>query len=207
MSAHAKPGDRVREPFADPGHQRDSAVLGIWTFLAQELVFFAALFSYYASQRLRTPEAFAAGSRECDWRLGVAMTALLLTSGATVVIASRSAALQRRASLVAALGLTLAQGLGFLVIKAVEYREHLGHGQTPWVADPVGSFWSVYYVLTAFHALHVLAGLAVFAALIVAALRRRVRSNTVLGCALYWHFVDVVWIFLFPLLYLIDPQP
>jgi cytochrome c oxidase subunit 3 len=197
--------DPVREPFAGPEHQRDTATLGTWVFLAQELMFFAALFVWYAYARLRVPDEFVAGSRATLWPLGVTMTALLLLSSASVVFAVRFAEQRRRWATSLALGLTIALGLAFLVIKLIEYDDHLTHGQLP--GGPHGRFWAVYYVCTGFHALHVLVGLGLLSALLVAALRQRLRTNTLAMSALFWHLVDVVWIFLFPLLYLIDPKP
>jgi cytochrome c oxidase subunit 3 len=205
VSTRVETPDRVREPFADRKHQRRSTVLGMWAFLAQEAVFFAALFSFYASLRVRMPEVVAAGARATEMLFGAVMTALLLASSAAVVFALRFAEQRRRGPLVAALGLTWALGVAFLIIKGFEYVHHFAHGQTPWAASPTAPFWSVYLVTTGFHALHVLAGIGVFSVLIVAALRDRLRTNVVLASALYWHFVDIVWIFLFPLLYLIDP--
>jgi len=195
----------VREPFASPDHQRASAELGTWTFLAQELVFFAALFVWYTCQRLRLPAEFAAGSRATDWLLGATMTGLLLLSSAAIVLAVRFASERRRLAGILTLGLTMALGLGFCGIKGFEYHAHVVAGETPVGAH--GRFWSVYFVVTGFHLAHVLAGLGLFGVLLIAWLRDRLRTNALIMAALFWHLVDIVWIFLFPLLYLIDPKP
>jgi cytochrome c oxidase subunit 3 len=198
--------DHVREPFADDEHQRRSATLGTWTFVGQEIMFFAVLFTLYSQQRLRWPEVFEAGSRETDWLLGALMTGVLLVSSATMVFAVRSAIARRGRAAVLFLAVTALLGLGFLALKFVEYREHFLHGQLPGNAA-TGRFWAIYYVTTGFHAVHVIGGIVTLTILAINELRGLLRINSVIMTGLYWHFVDLVWIFLYPLLYLLDPKP
>ncbi len=198
--------DHVREPFADHEHQRRTATLGTWTFVGQELMFFGVLFTLYSQQRLRWPEAFAAGSRATSWLLGASMTVVLLVSSAAMVLAVRAALQRRRAATIVALLTTALLGLGFLALKGLEYLEHYRHGQLPGDATS-GHFWAIYFVTTGFHAAHVLVGIVTISILVIEGLRANLRVNAVIMTGLYWHFVDIVWIFLFPLLYLIDPKP
>jgi cytochrome c oxidase subunit 3 len=195
----------VHAPFAGPVHQRDSAELAMWAVIAQELLFFAVLFVWYMVTRLRAPDEFLLGSRATDWRLGAAMTGLLLLSSATVVFALRFAVQRRRIATSVALGLSISLGFAFLVLKGIEYGDHIRAGQTPLGAN--GRFWSVYFVTTGMHVLHVFVGIGLLGIMLIRALSGRLRVNALIVSALFWHFVDIVWIFLFPLLYLISPQP
>lgn len=172
---------------------------GMWWFLASEVMVFGALMITYVVNRI-ADGGWAAERAHVNARIAAVNTLLLLTSSLTVVLAlqaERDATLARtRRWLLATIGL----GLGFLAMKAVEYSIELGAGYGP----ASGAFWSYYYVMTGLHGLHVLGGIVALALLWIGlgrpgadALRPRVEY-----VGLYWHFVDLVWIFLFPLLYL-----
>ncbi len=219
----------VRAHPYDPAQQHAAATLGMWLFLATEVLFFGGLFATYAVLRHKTFDAFVAGSEHLNLLLGAVNTAVLLTSSLTMALAVHAAQAGRRL-LTAWLGLTLLLGAAFLAVKAVEWREDYAQGLIPGVnwdpaawqgphdqpappgvaprVDPkqVEMFFLIYFSMTGLHALHMLAGLGVLAYLIVRAWQGRYSPRyytPVEVVGLYWHFVDVVWIFLFPLLYLV----
>jgi heme/copper-type cytochrome/quinol oxidase subunit 3 len=169
--------------------------IGMWWFLASEIMVFGGLIVSFVVFRLGG-NGWSAETAHLQATIGVVNTLVLLTSSLTVVqaFAAAEAGAPRTARLF--LGLTLLGGLLFLGLKATEYTTEIRAGFTP----AGGIFWSFYYAMTGLHALHVLAGVAVNAVLFASA---RLRTPDRLELAgLYWHFVDVVWIFLFPLLYL-----
>jgi cytochrome c oxidase subunit III len=191
--------------------QRFGATFGIWIFIASEVLFFGALFLFYAAVRAEHAEAFAAAARETNIVYGTVNTALLLTSGLTAAAASRAsehAALIRltRWCLVATAGL----GLAFLVVKGLEYREdiaeHLVPGAGFKLPEPSAQlFFGFYWLSTAIHGVHLAIGIGLVARLIVIAWRKpdRVSGNPQIEVTmLYWGFVDMVWLFLYPALYL-----
>ena len=201
-------GSPVAEPFEDLEQERAARRLGMWVFLATEVLFFGGLFTGYAVYRAGHPAAFAEASRRLDVLLGALNTSVLLTSSFTMATAVRLAreGSGRRAR--AWLALTAALGAAFLAVKGFEYaekfRERLVPGASFGVEGPHAPaeriFFSFYFVMTGLHALHMLVGLGV-----VAAVARRLRDDGPVELAgLYWHFVDVVWIYLFPLLYLVS---
>ena len=201
--------------FDDPQQQTESAALGMWVFLATEVLFFGGLFGGYAVYRALYPAAFAAGSHHLNVRLGAINTLVLIGSSLTMAMAVHAAQKGRRAGIVGFLILTMLLGGVFLGIKGIEYghkwHEHLVPG--PWfdldTPEPghVQLFFSYYFVMTGMHALHMIIGIVMMAVLIVKTLRGRysaVYHAPVELSGLYWHFVDIVWIFLFPLLYLFE---
>jgi heme/copper-type cytochrome/quinol oxidase subunit 3 len=174
--------------------------LGVWWFLASEVMVFGGLIGCYILAR------FAAGGWEAEaahvnTRIGAINTLILVTSSLTIVEAFAAVQLGRRQRAAAFLLASGLLGCTFLGIKAYEYATEISHGFLPWT----GPFWSFYYTMTGLHGLHVIGGIAVNLGLFVmAAVGRhwdRVGHRVELA-GLYWHFVDVVWIFLFPLLYL-----
>ncbi|GAA4334341.1 cytochrome c oxidase subunit 3 family protein [Pigmentiphaga soli] len=194
------------------------ARLGMWVFLATEAMFIGPLFLVYATARLRLPEAFEQAGRLADVALGATNTAVLLTSSLAMALAVEAARLRLTAAARRALAATLALGALFLVLKGCEYaldwREHLfpGAGFRPeGVSDVAGArlFFLLYFTATGIHAIHVAVGLGAIAAALRRWRRRpddhAVRQMEATG--LYWHFVDVVWIFLFPALYLVGRAP
>lgn len=213
--------------FRDQRQQHAAATLGMWIFLATEVMVFGALFTGYTAYRAKYPQEFAAASGELNLTLGAINTVVLLTSSLTMALAVRGAQLGQRKLLVNALALTALLGAAFLVIKAFEYREDfeknlvpglafraedwLGRGVDSHRLDPryVQLFLLFYYIMTGLHALHLIIGIGIILILVVAAARGRFspgyHSPVEVG-GLYWHFVDVVWIFLLPLLYLIGTR-
>ena len=197
-------------------HRDDAgARLGMWLFLVTEFVLFGGLFLVYAYLRHQYPGDFHHAGARMDVGLGVANTVILLTSSLTVALAA--AALQRGqgARAMAFLLATLALGCAFLGIKGFEWAAKFHHGLypgSPTLAGlPVGEqlFLKLYFTLTGLHGLHVLAGLGVFAALLAfltrGLARGRIEANRAIQLengGLFWHLVDVVWIFLLPLFYL-----
>jgi cytochrome c oxidase subunit 3 len=204
----------VAHQFEDATQQRDAATLGMWVFLATEVLFFGALFLAYTVYRLRFPEIFRAASEHTLVAIGTVNTAVLLFSSFTMVMAVRAAEFQRRATLVWMLVVTALLGTTFLGVKAFEYTHEIQEGLFPGShfqfteGDPFTArmFFYLYFLMTGVHAVHVTIGvvmLAIFAvrARITTRLERLSTSVDLLG--LYWHFVDIVWVFLFPLIYLV----
>jgi len=169
--------------------------VGMWWFLASEIMMFGGLIASYIVFRLGG-SGWHEASAHVSVTLGAVNTLILLTSSLTVVQAFAAAEPENAPALRRFLGLTILGGLAFLGIKAIEYTTEIRAGFTP----GAGIFWSFYYTMTGLHALHVLAGIVLNAILFLAARVRTQRRVELAG--LYWHFVDVVWIFLFPLLYL-----
>lgn len=169
--------------------------LAMWWVIASEVVIFGGLIVCYWLYRLRHPE-WAAFAQHTSTPLGAFNTLVLLTSSLTVVLAHGAAGhrdLPRASRFLAA---TLALGGVFLAVKAVEYSREIAHGFTL----THNLFWSFYYTMTGLHAAHVLAGMVAMG-LIMGGVRRGCHLHRVEMVGLYWHFVDIVWIFLFPLLY------
>ncbi len=203
----------VAEQFDDLGQQRDAAKLGMWVFLATEVLFFGGLFLSYTVYRYLYPETFAAASRHTEVLLGGANTAILLFSSTLMALAVRAAQLGQRRPLVWSLLGTASLGILFMGVKALEYykdyTEHLlpgthfvWHEANPGVAELF--FW-LYYAMTGLHAIHVTVGIVLILLLAWLAHRGKFTGGdymTVELVGLYWHFVDIVWVFLFPMLYL-----
>jgi cytochrome c oxidase subunit III len=205
----------IAPQFDDAGQQRSAANLGIWIFLATEVLFFGVLFAGYAITRVRFPEAFAAGSRLTIVTLAGINTAVLLTSSLTMALAVYAARQGARRALVGWLYLTVALGVAFLAIKAVEYRidylEHLvpvlDFAYPGPQADQVQLFFYLYFFITGVHALHVLIGIGCIATIAVMASRGAFGPSyftPVDVTGLYWHLVDIIWLFVFPMLYLVS---
>jgi cytochrome c oxidase subunit 3 len=186
----------------------------MWVFLVTEIMFFGGLFAAFIVYVSSYSEGFGQGSRHLDLALGSINTVVLIGSSLTMAMAVWSAQRSRRSLLLLFLALTLALGLVFLGIKTVEYshkfHEHLVPGpgfrfDSP-VARNVQLFFSFYFAMTGMHALHMVVGVGILTYLLVGAWRGRYSAeyfNPVEISGLYWHFVDIVWIFLFPALYLI----
>lgn len=258
--------DDLAHHFDSYKHQFDSGKLGIWLFLAQEVLFFSALFVAYTIYRANHPEVFVEGHKFLDVKWGAINTVVLLTSSLTAAWSVRAAQLNQRGTLIATLAITILCAFGFLGIKTIEYSHkweegilwgqyfdpahgpahggHVassgGHGvshgsatavpahgasgegalsghaapgteSSPPKSEYVGprylpNFFSVYFMMTGLHGIHVIAGIIVYIWLLIRALRGHFNENyfgPVDFAALYWHLVDLVWIFLFPMLYLI----
>jgi len=201
--------------FAHLEQQADAAKLGMWTFVAQEILFFFGLFLTYAVMRSTYPQSFVAAHEKLSVVLGTLNTCVLLISSFCMALAVRAARLGALKHTAAFLVLTAALGWGFLVIKGFEYADHIAHGLLPGalytgrgLSGRPDIFFAFYFGMTGLHGLHVLIGIALLTWLIIGALRGKLTPHgdlpdTVEGVGLYWHFVDIVWIFLYPLLYLI----
>jgi len=194
--------------------QKEASSLGMWLFLVTEIMFFGGMFTAYVFYRSLFPNAFAAASHELDLTMGAINTAVLICSSLTMALAVNSAQLGRRKSLVWFLILTIVLGSVFLGIKAVEYHEKFVHHHVPGPSfhfdgpDPANAqlFFSIYFGMTGLHAFHMIIGIALLAILAIRAHFGRFTSEyytPIDMTGLYWHFVDIVWIFLFPLLYLL----
>ena len=211
--------------FSDPQQQKDSANLGMWIFLATEVMFFGGLFCAYLIYRGWYFEDFAAASTSIDALLGGTNTAVLICSSLTVVLAIWAAQTSRRGLLLTMLVLTMMFGVVFLGIKAKEYKDKFEEHHVPGAsfsfdketipghpgqyANPRHAeiFFALYFIMTGLHALHMIIGLGIFCWLLWMAWKGRFTPeyHTPLEVGgLYWHFVDIIWIYLFPLLYLID---
>jgi cytochrome c oxidase subunit 3 len=205
----------LAEQFDDLQQQHEASSFGMWIFLATEIMFFGGLFTAYVLFRNFYLPAFETGSRLLDVRIGAFNTAVLLCSSLTMALAVRAAQLGKKGALITFLLLTLLLGLTFVGIKlAFEWRHDYLEGFAPgvnWTFNGPDSrhlelFFCFYFFMTGIHALHMVIGVGILAVLIIMAGRGRFspeRYNPVEISGLYWHFVDIVWIFLFPLLYLI----
>jgi cytochrome c oxidase subunit 3 len=205
----------VAHQFEDLEQRHRAASLGLWVFLAGEILFFGALFVSYTIYRVTYPRAFHAASHHLYLWIGAVNTAVLLTSSLTVALAVHAAAAHEQHSTLKFLLGTIGLAGVFLCLKAVEYYLDYREGLVPVLhfepervgADPphVQLFLTFYFIMTGLHALHVTAGILVMAILAALIAWRGVgeRENAVEMVGLYWHFVDIVWLFLFPLLYLL----
>lgn len=202
------------EQFDDATQQHAAASLGMWVFLATEVLFFGGLLASYTIYRYLYYSAFMIGSHHLDVVWGATNTAVLICSSLTMAMAVRAAQLDKQKHIVFFLVLTLIFGLIFLYIKFFEewwgeYKEGLAPIHFTYAglhAPHVELFMFFYYVLTGLHALHMIVGCGIMITLIIMTLRGKFkggRFNPIENAGLYWHFVDIVWIFLFPLLYLI----
>jgi cytochrome c oxidase subunit 3 len=215
----------LQHHFYSMEQQLEASTLGMWVFLVTEIMFFGGMFMVYILYRIWYPEAWIEGSNHLNVALGATNTAVLICSSLTMALAVRSAQVGSKAGQVVNLILTMAFGSVFLVIKYFEYAEKFHHHlvpgpmfNTPTAEYPTGIiaaandpthqqlFFSIYFMLTGIHALHMIVGLGIMAVILVMALRNRFSERyytPVEISGLYWHFVDIVWIFLFPLLYLL----
>ncbi len=224
----------LQHHFDTPVQQFDSAKLGMWIFLAQELLFFSGLFVAYGVYRNWYPDAFAAGSHELNRVMGAGNTIVLLFSSLTAALAVRSSQLGKKDETTLWIGLTIACAFIFLFVKYFEYHAKFEHGLLPGsyfgtprdmlsgqplqgahshaneLPDHTHVFFGLYFVMTGIHAIHIIVGIGIW----IWILRRNMRGDfnkrywtPVDVTALYWHLVDLVWIYLFPLMYLIDYVP
>ena len=217
----------LQHQFVDMEQQRNAVSLGMWLFLGTEIMFFGGMFLAYLIYRYWYYPEFAAGSRSIDIVLGTVNTAVLICSSLTVALGVRAAQLGKRKTLVILLLVTILFGLGFLAIKGIEwyqkFEEHHVPGRSFSAQDiiekypqihidsaPTQIYFSLYFAMTGLHALHMIIGVGIFCFLTFHAWKGRYtpeyHTPIEIG-GLYWHFVDIVWIYLFPLLYLIDRKP
>jgi cytochrome c oxidase subunit III len=202
--------------FDDLQQQREAAELGMWLFLVTEFMFFGGLFLAYLIYRYWYPAEFIAGSLSMDVWLGTLNTLVLLASSLTMALAVHAAHDSQRKALVWLLLATLVLGSVFLGVKAYEYHHKYAEHLIPFAGLPfkysgperegMSAFYNLYFLMTGLHAFHMVIGIALLAILAVLANRGGLlaeRSIIVHNAGLYWHFVDLVWVFLFPFFYLV----
>lgn len=201
--------------FEDLQQQNESYIVGMWTFLVTEIMFFGAVFATYLVYRVANQEAFWEAHRHLSIPLGFFNTCVLLTSSLTMALAVHYSQLGRRKQQLLFLLITMALAMTFLVVKGFEYHHKFVEGLVPgpnfrfepaeyWRVAQL--FFSLYFAMTGLHALHVAIGVLVMSVLAVLIAIRHPSVQDFIPVelvGLYWHFVDIVWIFLFPLLYLI----
>ncbi len=203
----------VAHHFANIEQQRTAARLGMWIFLLTEVMFFGGAIATFCIYRALHPEVFAAAAHELSKPLGALNTVVLITSSLTMALAVYKARNGNRRKLLGWLLATMGLGTAFLGIKAIEWYTEYVHHRVPglnFTPDELGPaaelFFACYFALTSLHALHMIIGLVVMGVLVRLAFKGRLgpeRYIPVEVTGLYWHFVDIVWIFLFPLLYLL----
>jgi cytochrome c oxidase subunit III len=213
-AAHQSRHPALAHHFDSLAQQTEATTLGMWVFLVTEVLFFGGLFTTYMIYRSWYPDAFAVASHELDVVLGTTNTVVLITSSLTMALAVHAAQLGQRKLLMTFLILTMILGGVFLGIKSVEYyhkfvehhipgsdfrfeKEYFRHAQI---------FFSLYFVMTGLHAIHMIIGIGIMLVMLWWSWNGTITadySSPIEISGLYWHFVDIVWIFLFPLLYLI----
>ena len=227
---HAHDNPALQHHFATEEQQRNAASLGMWLFLVTEVMFFGGMFCSYLVYRYKYFGDFGSASQQLSLPLGTINTVVLICSSLTVVLGVRAAQLGKRTALVFWLLLTIGLGLVFLGIKADEYAEKFERHHVPGpsfsyhellpgqegkpaaeqlYANPrhAEMYFSLYFAMTGMHALHMIIGVGLFSYLTWMAYRGKYSTQyytPIENAGLYWHFVDIVWIYLFPLLYLID---
>jgi cytochrome c oxidase subunit III len=217
----------LQHHFENMEQQRNASALGMWVFLVTEIMFFGGMFLAYTIYRRQYPEAFALASNHLDIWLGGINTGVLIFSSFTMAMAVYCTQVGKRQLQLVFLALTLVFGLTFLGIKAVEYHDKYVHNLIPGRLIPsrpfkpnheelhipenvpdgnIGLFFWIYFAMTGMHALHMIIGVGVLLVILYFSIRGRYGPeyyNPVEIFGLYWHFVDIMWIFLFPLLYLL----
>ena len=217
----------LQHHFENMEQQREAGTLGMWIFLVTEIMFFGGMFLAYSLYRSMYPAAFASASNHLDITLGAVNTGVLILSSFTMALAVYFTQVGKSRPQILCLVLTLALGLTFLGIKAVEYHQKYEDRLIPgklipgaeFTTDPhavhllpgatlkqVELFYWIYFAMTGMHALHMIIGAGLLTYLIIFSLKKRFDPeyhSPVEVIGLYWHFVDIVWIFLFPLLYLL----
>ena len=227
VAEHSEQHDNpaLRHHFATEQQQKNAASLGMWLFIVTEIMFFGGMFCAYLVYRLAHFNAFAAGSQQLNIWMGAINTAVLIVSSVTVVLAVKAAELGKRKLLTSYLVVTVLLGMTFLVIKGFEYKEkfekHHVPGPTFQFHEPFDDngkqipvnpneaqlFFSLYFAMTGMHALHMIIGCGLFSVLAVLAWKGHFTADyftPIENAGLYWHLVDIIWIYLFPLLYLIS---
>ena len=219
-AAHGDAPPELRHHFVDMQAQREASSLGMWIFLVTEALFFGGLFLAYSIYRETYRAAFEGASNLLDLTLGTTNTIVLIVSSLTMALAVWASQQGRKALLTLFLALTMILGLAFLGIKFVEYKQKFERHEVPGphFVVPLNEethqplprqsemFFTLYFCMTGLHAAHMIIGLGLLTWLLVKTRKNEftVRYNTPVDLVgLYWHFVDIIWIFLFPLLYLL----
>ena len=206
----------LKHHFENAEQQKDASTVGMWVFLVTEIMFFGGLFLAYFAYRQAYPAAFASASNKTNLWIGAVNTTVLICSSLTMALGVNAAALGKRGLLILFLVLTLLLGSVFLGVKAYEYHDKWVHHEVPGEhfecegctdAGHASLFFSLYFGMTGLHATHMIVGAGILLVLIFQAYKGKFTPEwhtPIELFGLYWHFVDIVWIFLFPLLYLID---
>ena len=215
--AHHVESLALREQFDTEEQQKDASTLGMWVFLITEIMFFGGMFLAYTLYRSTYPNVFGVASSSLNLPIGATNTCVLLLSSFTMAMAVRSGQLGKKKAVIWFLIITMLFGLTFLGIKAYEWTEKFTEHHVPAQAafhlegtqlqGQAKIFFSLYFAMTGLHALHMIVGVGIVLFIIMETARNKYSPKyyTPIDIAgLYWHFVDVVWIFLFPLFYLID---
>jgi cytochrome c oxidase subunit 3 len=203
--------------FRDLDQQRETASLGMWVFLMTEVMFFGGMFLAYTVYRWKYHDAFAAASRELNVTMGAINTGVLILSSFTMAMAVWASQMRKRNLLCIFLIATMILGAAFLTIKGFEYAQKFEHHLIPGPnfnfpgpeaeAQHAEIYFALYFMMTGMHALHMIIGEGMLLVLLIYAWKGSFTGDyhtPIENGGLYWHFVDIVWIFLFPLLYLID---
>ncbi len=203
----------VAHHFDTKAQEFDAAKLGMWLFLGQELLFFGGLFVAYCIFRGLYPEMFVEAHNHLSWKMGGLNTLFLIASSFTMVMGVRSAQLSQKKRTGWYLFFTMAFAVAFMVVKYFEYTEKIHHGLLPYnwfnaegTFTNLHLFFGLYFAMTGLHGLHVVVGIGLIAWLIKRNAQGHFHSGyytPVEMVGLYWHLVDMIWIFLFPLFYLI----
>jgi cytochrome c oxidase subunit III len=212
----------LQHHFADMDQQRETSTFGMWLFLVTEIMFFGGLFCAYLVYRATYYQAFVEGSQTMNIWLGATNTAVLICSSLSMAMAVRCAQTDKRKMMVILLLITIVFGAAFLGIKGVEYHEHWVNHQFPGPSfqfpeaeangvnpQNVQIYFSLYWAMTGLHALHMIIGIGLVTWIVIVGARGGYSPDyysPVENVGLYWHFVDLVWIYLFPLLYLISKK-
>jgi len=206
----------LKHHFENAEQQKDAATVGMWVFLVTEIMFFGGLFLAYFAYRQKYPIAFSSASNKTNLLIGAFNTTVLICSTLTMALGVHAASLGKRKMLILFLILTLLLGGAFLGVKAYEYHDKWVHHEIPGEhfecegckdAGHASLFFSLYFGMTGLHATHMIVGAGILLVLIWQAYKGKFTAEwytPIEMFGLYWHFVDIVWIFLFPLLYLID---
>jgi cytochrome c oxidase subunit 3 len=214
-SSDSASGVAAAEHFEDMARQAHAARLGIWVFLASEILFFAGLFALYATYRVEHAEGFGEGVLHNTLVWGSTNTGVLLVSSYTIALAVHELRRGRTKTAIRLTALTIVFGLAFLGIKTHEYLEHFHEGIYPGGVGTffdtheqpgIAMFFTLYFCMTGLHAIHVIAGMGVLAFLLSKLVRGQITpavSHPLAIGAVYWHLVDAIWIFLWPLFYLV----
>jgi cytochrome c oxidase subunit 3 len=205
--------EHLEHHFHDPAHQKAAAKMGMWIFLATEVLFFGGLFLGYAALRFYYPGTFLEAHGYLSIPMGGLNTLVLITSSLTMALAVRAGQVGDQKQLVRMLAVTFLLAAVFLVVKYLEYSHKFHLGLLPgryYAGEGIGGmphvFFGIYFVMTGLHGVHVIAGMIVIAWVFLRARQGRYGSDyytPVENVGLYWHLVDLIWIFLFPLLYLV----
>ena len=213
-AASGKPS-HLQHHFADADQQFESSKLGMWIFLVTEILMFGGLFVAYIVYRSWHPDLFYLAAQELDVALGATNTVVLIASSLTIAMAIRAVQLDQIKAGINFMAATIALAATFMVIKYFEYMDKFSKGIFPGENytytgiphDMASNFFSIYYMMTGLHGIHVLVGIGLIGWMMIKAKKGKLHSGyytPLENTGLFWHLVDIVWIFLFPLLYLID---